>query len=50
MTVGIAEMTHPFVAAREAFVSAGLPVFPSLGAAARAISRTVAWSQASARA
>ena len=36
-----------FVAAQEAFVKAGLPVFHSLRDAARAMSRVVAWSQAS---
>lgn len=34
-----------FLAAQEAFVKAGLPVFHSLRQAARAISRIVAWSQ-----
>jgi acyl-CoA synthetase (NDP forming) len=36
-----------FVAARAAFVKAGLPIFHSLRDAARAVSRVVAWSQAS---
>jgi hypothetical protein len=36
-----------FVAAQAAFVNAGLPVFHSLRGAARAMSRAVAWSQAS---
>jgi acyl-CoA synthetase (NDP forming) len=36
-----------FVAAQEAFVKAGLPVFHSLRDGARAMSRAVAWSQAS---
>jgi hypothetical protein len=38
-----------FVATRSAFVNAGLPVFHSLRGAARAMSRTVDWSQASTR-
>jgi acyl-CoA synthetase (NDP forming) len=37
-----------FVAARVAFVEAGLPVFHSLREAARAMSRALAWRQASA--
>ena len=36
-----------FAAARAAFVNAGLPVFHSLRAGARAMSRAVAWRQAS---
>ena len=36
-----------FAAAQEAFVKAGLPVFHSLRDGARAMSRAVAWSQAS---
>jgi len=36
-----------FVAAQEAFVKAGLPVFHSLRDGARAMARVVAWSQAS---
>jgi hypothetical protein len=36
-----------FVAAQEAFVKAGLPVFHSLRDGARAMSRVVDWSQVS---
>jgi acyl-CoA synthetase (NDP forming) len=36
-----------FVAAQEAFVEAGLPVFHSLRGGARAMSRAVAWNRAS---
>lgn len=38
-----------FVAARAAFVEAGLPVFHSLREGAKAMSRALAWSQVSAR-
>ncbi len=34
-----------FLAAQEAFVAAGLPVFHSLRQVARAMARVVAWSQ-----
>jgi hypothetical protein len=34
-----------FLGAQEAFVSAGFPVFYSLGQAARAMSRVIAWNR-----